>query len=44
MIIDLMRFTLSHSTPHILIGAEAILGALGSQVNHLVKAELTTID
>lgn len=36
--------TLSHGSSHVLVAVEAILGGLGAQVNHLVKAELTTID
>lgn len=36
--------TLGHSTPHIIVGAEAVLGGLCAQVHHLMEAQLTTID
>lgn len=39
-----MRPTLGHSTSHILVGVEAVLGGRRPQVDHLVEAELTTID
>lgn len=40
----LMGRTLGHSAPHVVSGAEAILGGLGAQVHHLVEAELAAID
>lgn len=36
--------TLGHSTSWCVFGAEAILGSLGTQVYHLVKAEFAAID
>lgn len=41
---DLRTFTLSHPTSHVVIGIDVILGGLGPQVNHLVKAELAAVD
>ncbi len=39
----LMGLTLGHSAPHVVSGAEAVLGGLGAQVHHLVEAELAAI-
>lgn len=39
-----MEPTLGHPTPNAVIGADVILDCLGTQVHHLVKAELTAID
>lgn len=37
-------FTLRHAGPHVLSGVVAVHGSLGVQVNHLVEAELATVD